>query len=120
MGTQVSEGNVDEWVAIKEEKQDWVQELFHMLARKGIESRIEVAPGCGAGSCGCKFHLLVTKINVPTALTAIDEYFAILHPEIIESQEWAEQDKCPACGHDSGKDAKVCPDCGLKLIIEEV
>ncbi len=108
----------DEWVAIKEETQEWIKELADMLSEKGIPSGITLVPGCSAGTCGCKFHLMVAKENVQEALANIDEYYMITHPELRESREWADQDRCPACGHHVGKDAKECSDCGLLLIIE--
>ena len=119
MGTPNREEAYDEWVAIKEETQEWIKELADMLSEKGIPSGITLAPGCSAGTCGCKFHLMVAKENVQEALANIDEYYMITHPELRESQEWAEQDRCPACGHHVGKDAKECSDCGLLLIIDE-
>ncbi len=118
MGTPNREEAYDEWVAIKEETQEWSKELADMLSENGIPSRLMLAPGCSAGTCGCKFHLLVAKENVQEALANIDEYYMTVHPELRESQEWADQDRCPACGHHVGKDAKECPDCGLLLIIE--
>ena len=52
-------------------------------------------------------------------LVNIDEYYMELHPEIRESQELVDQGRCPACGYHVGTDARECPDCGLRLIIEE-
>ncbi len=109
----------DEWVAIKEDTQDWIKELADMLSENGIPSRLMLAPGCSAGTCGCKFRLLVAKDDIQVALDRIDEYYMTVHPELRESQEWADQDRCPACGHHVGKDAKECSDCGLLLIIDE-
>jgi hypothetical protein len=111
------EGRV-EGVAVKEGDQDWIKELADMLTEKGIANGITLAPGCSAGTCGCRFILLVAEKDVRAAHENIEEYYMIVHPELRESQEWAAQDKCPACGHDVGKDAKECPDCGLLLIIE--
>ncbi len=108
----------DEWVAIKEETQEWIKELADMLSEKGIPSGITLAPGCSAGTCGCKFHLMVAKENVQEALANIDEYYMITHPELRESREWADQDRCPACGHHVGKDAKECSDCGYFLLLK--
>ncbi|ODS34336.1 MAG: hypothetical protein SCARUB_00467 [Candidatus Scalindua rubra] len=119
MKTPISEEAHEEWVVIKEDMQEWIEELSHMLSEKGISSRIALAPGCSAGTCGCRFILLVIKKDVQAALVSIDEYYMILHPEIKESQEWVAQGRCPACGHHVGTDARVCPDCGLRLIIEE-
>ncbi len=119
METPEREKDHDEWVAIKEETQEWVKELADMLSENGIPSRLMLAPGCSAGTCGCKFRLLVAKEDVQVALDRIDEYYMTVHPELRESQEWAEQDRCPACGHHVGKDAKECSDCGLLLIIDE-
>ncbi len=119
MGTPNREEAHDEWVAIKEETQEWIKELADMLSENGIPSRLTLAPGCSAGTCGCKFRLLVTKEDVQTALDRIDKYYMTVHPELRESQEWADQDRCPACGHHVGKDAKECSDCGLLLIIDE-
>jgi len=119
MGAPKREEAYDEWVAIKEETQEWIKELADMLSENGIPSRLKLAPGCSAGTCGCKFHLLVAKVDVQAALDRIDEYYMEVHPELRESQEWAEQDRCPACGHHVGKDAKECSDCGLLLIIDE-
>jgi hypothetical protein len=119
METPNREEAYDEWVAIKEETQEWSKELADMLSENGIPSRLTLAPGCSAGTCGCKFRLLVTKENVQEALDRIDEYYMTVHPELRESQEWADQDRCPACGHHVGKDAKECTDCGLLLIIDE-
>ncbi len=119
METPIPEESHDEWVVIKEEVQEWIQKLSQMLSEKDISSRITLAPGCSAGTCGCSFILLVAKKDVQVALASIDEYYMILHPEIKESQEWIDQGRCPACSHHVGKDAKECPDCGLRLIIEE-
>jgi rubrerythrin len=93
METPIPEEAHDEWVVIKEEVQEWIQKLSHMLSEKDIPSRI--------------------------ALASIDEYYMELHPEIRESQELVDQGRCPACGHHVGTDARECPDCGLRLIIEE-
>ncbi len=119
METSISEETHDEWVVIKEEAQEWVQKLSDMLSGNNIPSRIALAPGCSAGSCGCTFLLLVAQNDVQTALVNIEEYYMELHPEIRESQEWVDQGRCPACGHHVGTDAKECSDCGLLLIIEE-
>jgi rRNA maturation endonuclease Nob1 len=119
MKTPVSEEAHEEWVVINEEKQEWVQKLSNVLSENDIPSRIALAPGCSAGQCGCTFLLLVTKNDVQAALDSIDGYYMKLHPEIRESKEWADQDRCPACGHHVGTDARECPDCGLRLIIEE-
>ncbi len=118
MGTPNSEETHAEWVAVKEGDQDWIKELADMLTENDIPSSITLAPGCSAGTCGCRFILLVAEKDVQAAHENIEEYYMTVHPELRESQEWAEQDKCPACGHDVGKDAKECPDCGLLLIIE--
>ncbi len=119
MANAASGEEFSDWVVIREEAQDWVQELSMMLTEKGIESSIMLAPGCKSGTCGCKFQLLVAKDDVKNAVASIDEYYIILHPEIKESEEWAAEDKCPACGFDAGAEAKECPDCGLLLIIGE-
>ncbi len=119
METPIPEEAHDEWVVIKEEVQEWIQKLSHMLSEKDIPSRIALAPGCSAGTCGCTFLLLVGKKNVQAAHVNIDEYYMELHPEIRESQELVDQGRCPACGHHVGTDARECPDCGLRLIIEE-
>ncbi len=119
MKNPAPEENHDEWIAIKEEGQEWTRKLASMLSEKGIPSRITLAPGCSTGTCGCRFILLVAKNDVEAALDSIDEYYMELHPEIRESNEWAAEDRCPACGHHVGKDARECSDCGLLLIIEE-
>ncbi len=115
--SDLEEGKV-EWVAVKEGDQDWIKELADMLTGNGIVSGITIAPGCSAGTCGCRFILLVAEKDVEAASDHIDEHYVTMHPEHRESEEWADQDRCPACGHDVGKDAKECPDCGLLLIIE--
>ncbi|MGR3178904.1 MAG: hypothetical protein ACUZ8E_12700 [Candidatus Anammoxibacter sp.] len=108
----------DGWVVIKEESKEWIRELSNMLYENGISSRIDVANGCDVGSCGCKFVLLVEKKDAETALAGIEEYYMLLHPEFKQSQEWVDQDKCPACGFSVGADAKECSDCGLTLLFE--
>jgi len=118
METPDSEEDQVEWVAVKEGDQDWMKELADMLTENGIASGMTLAPGCSAGTCGCRFILLVAEKDVKDAQDHIDEYYMTVHPELRESQEWADQDRCPACGHEVGKDAKECPDCGLLLIIE--
>ncbi len=119
MERDVSKDAHGEWVVIKEDLQDWIKELSHMLQEKGIPSRISLTPGCSAGKCGSTYLLLVTQEKVQIALDTIEEYYMVLHPEIRESQEWVAQGRCPACGHHTGADARECPDCGLMLIIEE-
>jgi len=114
-----SEENLEEWVAIKEDTQDWTKELADMLTEMGVPTLLKLAPGCSAGTCGCKFQIMVARENVQDALAHIDEHYMITHPELRVSKEWADQDRCPACGHHVGKDAKECPDCGLLLIIED-
>ena len=118
METPNSEDAHVEWVAVKEGDQDWIKELADMLTENDIPSSITLVPGCSAGTCGCKFILLVAKKNVQAAHDSIEEYYMTVHPELRESKEWADQDRCPACGHHVGKDAKECSDCGLLLIIE--
>ena len=118
MGTPDSEEGQVEWVAVKEGDQDWIKELADMLTENGIGAGVTLAPGCTAGTCGCRFILLVAEKDVEIAQDHIDEYYRTMHPEHRESEEWAEQDRCPACGHDVGKDAKECPDCGLVLFFE--
>lgn len=118
METQNSEEAHVEWVAVKEDTQDWIKELSDMLSAKGIPSGVTLAPGCSAGTCGCRFILMVAENDAETAHGYIDEYYGIVHPEIRESQEWADQGRCPACGHHVGKEAKECSDCGLTLIFE--
>ncbi|MDR4509284.1 MAG: hypothetical protein MRJ65_13835 [Candidatus Brocadiaceae bacterium] len=119
MKTQILEEAHEEWVVIKEDMKDWIQELSHMLSENDICSRITLAPGCNTGKCGSKFILLVTKKDVHAALAHIEEYYMELHPEIRESQEWVAQGRCPACGCHVGADARECSDCGLLFIIEE-
>ena len=119
MNTSNSEELHDEWVVIKEDMTEWIQELSNMLTEDNIPSRIALAPGCSAGSCGCRYLLLVTQKDIEAALASVEEHYMKLHPEIRESNEWVEQDRCPACGHHVGADAKECSDCGLMLIIEE-
>ena len=118
METPNPEESYAEWVAVKEGDQDWMKELADMLTENGIPTGMTLAPGCSAGTCGCRFIVLVAEKDVQTAHDYIEEYYMTVHPELRESQEWADQDKCPACGHDVGKDARECPDCGLLLIIE--
>ncbi len=118
MKTPSSEENLEEWVVIREDTQDWTKELADMLTEKGVPTLLKLAPGCSAGTCGCKFQLMVPKENLQEALENVDEYYIITHPELKESKEWEDQDRCPACGHHVGKDAMECPDCGLLLIIE--
>lgn len=119
METPISEKNNEEWVLVKDDTTDWIQELADMLTENNIPLRVTLAPGCSAGQCGCRHLLHVAKEDAQTALVCIEEYYMTLHPEIRESQEWADQGRCPACGHHAGADAKECPDCGLLLIIEE-
>ena len=119
MNTPISDEPHEEWVAVKEDMREWIQELSHMLSERGISSHIALAPGCSAGTCGCTFILLVAKKDVQAALGGIEEYYMLLHPEIRESQEWVDQGRCPACGHHVSADARECSDCGLPLIIEE-
>ena len=119
METPNREEAYSEWAAVKEGDQDWIKELADMLTENGIASGMTLAPGCSAGTCGCRFILLVAEKDVQEALANIDEYYMAVHPELRESKEWADQDRCPACGHHVGKDAKECPDCGLLLIIDE-
>ena len=114
-----SEETHEEWVAIREDTQELIKELSDMLSENDIPSGITLAPGCSAGTCGCRFILLVSRENAQDALDSIDEYYMTVHPELRESKEWADQDRCPACGHHVGKDAKECSDCGLLLIIDE-
>ena len=119
MNTPISEEAHDEWVPIKEDMTEWIQELSKMLFENDIPSRIALAPGCSAGTCGCRYILLVNEKDVRVALESIEEHYMELHPEIRESNEWVDQGRCPACGHHVGKDAKECSDCGLVLIFEE-
>lgn len=119
METKISGDDNNEWVVIKEDLQEWIKELSHMLQEKGIPSRIALSPGCSAGKCSSTYLLQVTKENIQIALGNIEEYYMILHPEIRESQKWVAQGRCPACGHYVGTDARECSDCGLILIIEE-
>ena len=102
---------------VKEETQEWLKELPDLLSESSILSRLTLSPGCTAGTYGCRFILLVAEKNVQVALHSIDEYYMAVHPELRESQERADQDRCPACGHHVGKDAKECSDGGLVLII---
>jgi hypothetical protein len=107
-----------EWVIIREDKPDLIQDLSDMLSDKDIPFQIALAPGCGNKSCAIKYILLVSRENVQAGVRSIEEYFMKLHPEIIESQERIKEGKCPACGNNVGPDAKECDDCGLQLIIE--
>ncbi|MGR3318120.1 MAG: hypothetical protein ACUZ8O_06530 [Candidatus Anammoxibacter sp.] len=108
----------DGWVVIKEGSKEWIRELSNMLSEKSFPSRIDVANRCDVGSCGCKFVLLVEEKDAEVALAGIEEYYVLQHPEFKQSQDWVEQNKCPACGFDVGADAKECSDCGLTLIFE--
>ncbi len=91
----LEEGQV-EWVSVKEGDQDWIKELADMLTENGIASGVTLAPGCSAGTCSCRFILLVAAKDVQAAHTNIDEYYMTVHPELRESKEWDDQDRCPA------------------------
>lgn len=119
METQISEKANNEWVAIREETQEWVQKFSQVLSEGKIESQIVMAPGCNASSCGCKFHLLVSENDVQAAHECIHEHELMLYPEMKESHEWAAQEKCPACGHDISGEVEECGDCGLRFLVEE-
>jgi len=93
METQNSEEDQVEWVSVKEGDQDWMKELADMLTENGIASGMTLAPGCSAGTCGCRFILLVAEKDVKDAHDHINEYYMTVHPELRESQEWADQDR---------------------------
>ncbi len=118
MTAQLSDETHGDWVPVKEDSQSLIKELSDMLLERGVESRIALAPGCQAGTCSCRFHLLVHKNDSQAALENIDEYYMELHPEMRDSHEWAAQDKCPACGFDVEENAKECADCGITLIVD--
>jgi len=118
METPKEESAQAEWAAIKEDSQELIRELAHMLTEKGFKASVTVAQGCKAGTCGCKFLLLVLAKDSQAALQCLDEYYMELHPEMKETQEWMDQGKCPACGFDVGEKDKECSDCGLTLLFD--
>jgi len=109
----------EDWVAIREDGKEGVQELSHMLFHQGVANRITLSPGCSAGKCGCKYLLLVTKKDISMATGYVEEFHREKYPEIKTFPEWEEQGRCSACGYTIEKNIKECPDCGLLLIIEE-
>ncbi len=109
----------DELVTIREEGRESVRELSDLLLRKGLFSKIVLAPGCSTGKCGCRYLLLTTKGNALAAHNCIEEFHTQKYPEIKASQDWESQGRCPACGYSIRADTKECPDCGLLLIIEK-
>lgn len=110
--------NQDEWVVLKEDRKEVIQELTPLLFELGIPSKMILSPGCKAGACSAKCVLLVMKKNARAAHTSIEEYYMKKYPEIKVSQEWEAEGKCPACGYHIGANAKECPDCGLVLLFE--
>ncbi|MDH4099434.1 MAG: zinc ribbon domain-containing protein [Nitrospirota bacterium] len=109
----------DEWVEIRQDAQGWVRELSEMLSGHGVPSRVKLADGCKPGGCGSQYRLLVPRDAAHDALAMINDYFVEMHPEAGQSDEWALEGKCPACGHPVDADATECPDCGLALASEE-
>ena len=107
-----------EWAAIKEDSQQLIKELAQMLSERGFNANVTVAQGCKAGTCGCKFLLLVPINESQEALKCLDEHYLMLHPEMKETEEWMDQGKCPACGYDVKEKDKECSDCGLTLLFE--
>ena len=71
-----------EWAAIKEDSQGLIRELAQMLSENGFNASITVAQGCKAGTCGCKFLLLVPTGDTQDAIKCLDEYYMMLHPEM--------------------------------------
>ena len=52
-------------------------------------------------------------------MAVASEYWRRVHPELAQALDDADAGLCPACGADTGKDAKECHDCGLMLVMEE-
>lgn len=109
----------DEWLEIRHDAKGWVQELSDMLSDQGVPSRVELVEGCRPGQCGAQYRLLVPEDAAEDAAHMINEYFVRMHPEAGQSDKWASEGKCPACGHLVDADMKECPDCGLSLSVEE-
>ena len=105
-------------IAIKEGEKSWILELHNVLIDRGYPCRVTASPGCTPGKCGETFLLIVPKEEAESAANCVNEYNHKVYPELKESEELAAHGKCPACGFDTGADAKECPDCGLLLVIE--
>ncbi|MFQ5586396.1 MAG: hypothetical protein ACE5GF_06215, partial [Thermodesulfobacteriota bacterium] len=99
-------------VAIKEGAKGLIFELHHVLIEKGYPCRVIPSPGATPGKCGETFLLIVPEEEAASAAQCLKEHSHEMHPELKQSEELAEQGRCPACGFDVGADAKECPDCG--------
>lgn len=115
---EFAEEDIKNAVAIKEGEKKWIIELRDVLIDKGHPCSIKIAQSCTPGQCGESFFLIVPKETAESATNCIGDYIHEVHPEIKESEELAAQGKCPACGSNTGADAKECSDCGLLLMIE--
>lgn len=104
-----------EAVAIREGGKDWLKELRNVLLDSGISSYISLSPGCAPGSCNSTCLLLVTRESAGLADSIIRGHYKKTHPEMNAHEEFADLERCPACGHHAGADAAECPDCGLVL-----
>ena len=114
---QFAEEDIKNAVAIKEGGKRWIIELRDVLINKGFPCSIKIAQSSTPGQCGESFFLIVPKETAESATNLIGDYIHEVHPEIKESEELAAQGKCPACGSNTGADAKECPDCGLMLVV---
>lgn len=116
---QLAEDAIKSAVKVREGDLKWLSELREALIDAGIPSAVTTDDGCGKGCCSDQWRLMVAKEDVERAQERIEEYFAETHPEIQASAELIDQGKCPACGSPVRPSDKVCPDCGLTLVIVE-
>lgn len=93
-----------------------LRELSGVLTSSGIQSSIVPGP---QGMCSTDKALVVRAEEADKAVEIVGEYWKRVHPELAQALEDSDAGLCPACGHNVGKDAKECSDCGLMLIMED-
>ncbi len=91
-----------------------ISELHNVLTVRGLPSEV-INATAAAGSCNGGFLLQVPEYIKKTAVTAINDHWHELHPELGDAVEREESGQCPACGFTLDSTPENCPDCGLNL-----
>jgi len=117
--TRLAEQSVQNSTVVRKGDLNWMEELRGVLVDSVIPCAIGLGDDCNKRSCSSEWLLLVDKAVAESAQARIEDYFAEIYPEMKASNELANQGKCPACGYSLKEGAAECPDCGLRLVVDE-
>ncbi len=116
---RLEDKTVENRVVAREGDLAWMSELRSVLIDTGIACSLHSDAGCKKSRCRDAWQLMVSPDDLERAQERIEEYFTEIDPEFRTSKELMSEGKCPACGSPVGPNERICPDCGLPLLIIE-